>query len=429
MQMKTSERGSTFQKMTGGLSALLLMGAGATVNAGEVATIEPVAPTNSGDWCSSYKNIGKLYSNPSNPWIQEFNVVGRFQYQLAYVDGQVNGNRDFSYHTDEVRRFYAGANAKVLKYLKLSGQANIYDDDGPVGGSEGFEFEHMWDLFALVDLKGALGLDGFDALSIGYGAREVNMSNEWNTSSKNIKTVERSAVSNKIWAFDSEFSNPTGAWLEGQNGNLGWTLGAFTTTQDDWLAPWDDGVLYYSKFAYDFSSSTGADISKLLWTYFYQDVDPGDEVLAGGLEWASSLSVNYGNGPWELMIEGIYGDNGAQGNPEREGSFWGAVVMPSYWISKEKLEAVFRYQYEGSDNEQGIRVYSRYSRRADARESLGMVNGGRGDEHHSAYAGLNYYLCGHNAKFMAGVQYDNISSGGDDVYEGWTGMFAFRTFF
>ena len=47
------------------------------------------------------------------------------------------------------------------------------------------------------------------ALQLGYGAREVNMSAEWNVSSKSIKTVERSAISNKIWGYDAEFSNPT----------------------------------------------------------------------------------------------------------------------------------------------------------------------------------------------------------------------------
>lgn len=405
------------------------MGVAATGNAGEVVTPVPASEPNNGSWCEILQGIGTLHSDKSNPWIQEFKVNGRFQYQLGYVDGKVNGTRDFSYKTDEVRRFYLGSSAKLFQHLKVSGQAIVFDDDGPTGGEEGFEFQHMYDLYALLNLKSAFGLEGFDALGIGYGAREVNMSNEWNTSSKNIKTVERSAISNKIWAYDTEFSNPTGVWVEGQNGNLAWTLGAFSTTQDDWLAPWDDGVLYYSNFGYDFSASTGADVSKVLWTYFHQDVDAGDQVLADGVEWATSLSMNYGRGPWELMVEGIYGNNGDQVNPAREGDFWGLVVMPTVWLQKDKLEAVFRYQYEGSDEDQGIRVYSRYSRRADVKEGLGMLNGGRGDEHHSVYAGLNYYLCGHNAKLMTGVQYDTISSNGNDVYEGFTGLFGFRAFF
>lgn len=401
------------------------MGSSITGQAGEVNTTAPTA----GDWCETLRGIGTLYSDDSNCWLQEFKVFGRLQYQLAYVDGEVNGNRDFNYKTDEFRRVYLGASAKVFNHLKLSGQANVFDDQGPVGGQEGFEFRHMWDLYGLLDLKGAFGIRGFDALAVGYGAREVNMSNEFNHSSKNIKTVERSAISNKIWAYDSEFSNPTGAWLEGKNGNLAWTFGAFSTTQDDWLASWEDGELYHANLSYDFSGATGADISRVLWTHFYQDLDANDERLADGLEWATSLSVNYGNGPWELVVEGVYGDNGEQSNAAREGDFWAVVVMPTYWLQKDKLEAVFRYQYEGSEEDQGVRVYSRYSRRADAKENLGMLNGGRGDEHHSTYAGLNYYFCGNNSKVMAGVQYDTITSGGDDVYDGWTSMLAFRTFF
>lgn len=403
------------------------------IMAGETTppTLPPSDTSNSGDWCSGLQGMGSLYKN-ENSWLNEVKIFGRLQYQGAYVDGTAGtpgGSRDFHYSTDEVRRFYVGGSARMFDILTISGQANIYRDLGPVGGSEGFYFQHMWDLNARFDLKKAFDLDGFDALKFGYGAREVNMSNEWNTSSKNIKTVERSAISNKIWAYDTEFSNPTGAWLEGQNGNLAWTVGIFSTTQDDMIAPWDDGQLYYSNLAYDFSDSTGADMSKVRWTTFYQDIDAGEEALGGGIEWAHSLSVNYGHGPWEVMLEGIYGDNGDQGNAAREGDFWGLVFMPSYWINKDRLEAVFRYQYEGSEETQGIRVYSRYARRADSDLGLGMLNGGRGDEHHSFYGGVNYYLCDNNAKLMAGVQYDDISSDGADVYQGWTSYMALRLFF
>lgn len=70
-----------------------------------------------------------------------------------------------------------------------------------------------------------------------------------------------------------------------------------------------------------------------------------------------------------------------------------------------------------------------YAGRADADHSVGLLNGGRGDEHHSIYGGLNYCFCGDNAKVMAGLQYDDISAGGRDVYDGWTAFLAFRTFF
>lgn len=397
------------------------------------------AGTNNGDWCDRYKGIGKLYSNPDNPFIQEVKVFSRLQYQWGYVDGRTidgGSTRKFHYDQDEFRRMYAGGSVKLLQHLLLSGQANYFDDDKARGGdSRGIEFQHMWDLYGKFNLGSAFGLDAFDALQVGYGAREVNMSAEWNVSSKNIKTVERSAISNKIWPFDLEFSNPTGAWLEGKNGELTWHGGVFSTTQEDFIAQWDDGQLYYLKLLYDITGCTGADVSDLLWTVFYQDVEEGDEALADGVEWATSFSLRYGRGLWEVLLEGIYGNNGdvtaggSAKSDERQGDFWGLVVLPTYWIVKDKLEAVARYQYEGSDESQGIRIYSRYARRADSDIDVDLLNGGRGDEHHSAYAGLNYYFCGNNAKVMAGIQYDDISSEGDNVFTGWTTFLAFRTYF
>jgi phosphate-selective porin OprO/OprP len=55
--------------------------------------------------------------------------------------------------------------------------------------------------------------------------------------------------------------------------------------------------------------------------------------------------------------------------------------------------------------------------------------GGRGDVHHSFYGGLNYYLCGHNMKVMAGLQYDDMERDDESIYEGWTTYVGFRTFF
>jgi hypothetical protein len=388
------------------------------------------------DCCETYKNIGKLYSNPEQPWIQKVNIFARLQYQYGYVDGQAGGNDDFNYDTDEFRRVYAGGSVNFLRHFLVSGQANIFRDDKPSGGDHrGFEFQNMWDFYVKFDVQQAFGIDVLDALQLGYGGREVNMSAEWNVSSKKIKTVERSALANKIWPNDLEKSNPTGIWVEGEKGNLGWTAGAFSTTQDDWLAEWNDGQLYYLKFPYELKEITGADVSKLLWTGFYQDVDQGEEALAGGVEWATSLSMRYGLGPWEVLVEGIYGGNGdTDGDGERkadnqQGDFSGIVLFPTYWLVKDRLDAVARCQYAMSDEDQGVRLYSRYVLRADVDSDLDLPNGGRGDKHHSFYAGTNYYFCGDNAKIMLGIQYDDMSSSGDDVYSGWTTFLAFRTFF
>jgi hypothetical protein len=124
------------------------------------------------------------------------------------------------------------------------------------------------------------------------------------------------------------------------------------------------------------------------------------------------------------MVNALIGDNGDNDNDERTGTFYGFVIMPSYWIIADKLEAVARYSFQASDEDEGIRSNSRYLRR----DHGGDVNSGFGDQHQSIYGGLNYLLCGHNAKIMAGVEYETLDTDAGDV-DALTWWLAFRMFF
>jgi hypothetical protein len=160
-----------------------------------------------------------------------------------------------------------------------------------------------------------------------------------------------------------------------------------------------------------------------------------DSLGAYDLDWVGSLAYTAEKDRFSLLADFIYGNNGEAFNkagkprPNREGSFWAVVIMPSYYIVDNKLEAVFRYQYAHASEAQGIRMSSRYVRHAGNSAKLPAVAEGRGDEHHSAYLGLNYYLCGDNIKVMIGVEYDELSSDGVDIYEGISAWAAFRMYF
>ena len=58
----------------------------------------------------------------------------------------------------------------------------------------------------------------------------------------------------------------------------------------------------------------------------------------------------------------------------------------------------------------------------------GEVNSGRGDSHHSLYAGLNWYLCGDNAKFMTGVEYQQLDTAAGDA-SATSLLLAYRMYF
>jgi len=393
----------------------------------------------SGDWCEpgsaceTYRSIGEIYSNPEHPWVQEFTLRGRFQFQSAIVDGTSDTGETIDFRRNEVRRFYIGGRLRAFGALTIGGQANIFRDT--VDDDRKFEFVYMWDLNARLDANDAFGWSFADEFSIGYGAAEVKVSEEWNLSSTAIKTIERSSMANnKAWPSNQVSGNPTGLFVNWKSGSLSSTTGIFSTTTDKVLAGWNDGVLYHLNFQYDFSSRSGVDVSELLWGIFYQDVEIGDEALADGVEWVTSLATRYGQGPWVLRLEGLMGSNGDTNEtgelqaPDRRGSFWGVNVMPSIWLYRDIFEGVFRYQFQSASRPEGIGVNGRYVRAPNSGEA-NLPFPTRGDRHHSVYAGVNVYIWGDNLKIMLSMQYDDVTSRGDSVIDGWTYGAAFRTFF
>lgn len=428
---------SSNKSKTSRLTGALLLGSTAFLCAGEPVFNELLAPQHidaaeSGGFCDAYRSIGKLYSNPENPFLQEFSLFGRAHYQYGVVMGNDSAGREFDYDTAEFRRFRMGAKGKFLNHFAFKGQAEMSYDEQPRGGDKTqVRFQHMWDLFVTFDAQAAFGIQAVDTLKFGYGSREIHTSSEWDISSNKLKTVERSAISNKIWTQAGEFDNPTGAWVTVGKDTWETEFGVFTTTQGDFWAPWSDGQLYWATHHHDLTGFTGAKVSDLFLTGFYQNSDSTDQfgTLGGGMEWGLTAAITYGRGPWQFILEGLYGSNGSQSNADREGHFWGVVFLPSVWLIEDKLEAVARYHYQASEDSEGIRLNSRYARRAEESEAAVNINGGRGDEHHAYYVGLKYHFCKDNIHALIGLEYDDINSGGEDVYDGWSTLFTLRTFF
>ena len=393
----------------------------------EAPAVEPAA-TKSCDWCTWLQNKpGTLYKNKENPFLQEFQVEGRFQYQTAKVDGSDVNNQDFNQAYDEYRRVRLGVKAKFLQYFGLKYQVNLVDDgrNAAAGGSLDWGYQDIDEAFLSFDLGKALGDNNpFDELKLNYGRQKFTFGQESHTSSTKLLTVERSAISNKVYGS----YRPTGLSVDAIKGD--WTFGGalYSSTtagsENKDFNGWQDSVIYYLTAGYKVNDqlTLGADF-----VYNDADVSKGDDSVLG-YEWATSLNAQYDVGPWGVIGDLIIGDNGDDlgHNADRSGGFWGLVVMPYCWIIQDKLQLVGQYQYEGSDEAQGVRVNSRYGR---ARVDNGIdVNSGRGDSHHSFYGGLNYYLCGHNAKIQAGLEYQSMDTPKGD-FDTMTYVLAFRTFF
>jgi hypothetical protein len=256
------------------------------------------------------------------------------------------------------------------------------------------------------------------------------MLDEWQRSAFLNNALERSSFSNKLWPADRENGNPLAAWLKWRRGRHTFTTAIFSGTYDDYIGGWEDSSLYYGSWLGDFSEKSRFDKQQYWISLYYQDVDAGEDSLAKGNTSALALVHRIAKGSWMIHSSFGLGDNGRQSSFDKEGSFKGVVVMPMVWLLEERLKLVIRYQHQRASRDKGIVLNSRYARVAEARDSEQIdINGGRGDKHHGAYLGFNYYFCDENLKLMTALQHDRLSSGGQMVYQGWTLGSSLRVWF
>ena len=360
-----------------------------------------VASASGGDWAETLKSAGKLYSNSDNPYIQEVKIFGRAHYQWNYSDG--NSDQNFSGNGDELRRLRFGTSVKFLNGFKALGRINLED-----GGfrNTALDYDGFDELYLEYGKKDFLG---FDSAAIAYGRYKVAVGGEEHISSKKIKTVERSNINNRFGAI-----RPTGVRLTAEKNGVEYIAGIFSTTADDEaLSDWSDGTAFYGSATFDaLQGSITAD---------FLHADSGtDADSAFNFDWVTSLSYSATYGDVDLLTQATYGDTG-------NGNVYGLVILPSTFIVPEKLEAVFRYQWAHATGDSGVpqSSSSRGLRRVASNEGAST---GSGDDNHTFYLGLNYYIADNNAKVMIGAEYENTSGGTQDI-EGYTLWTGFRAYF
>ena len=172
-----------------------LAAAGGAALAGEETVAQELPPPSGEcDWCQCLTDkLGQpLYQNKDAMLIQAVRLFGRAQFQFAVIDGEdVNGD-EFSNTFEEIRRLRLGVDLQALKYFKLHANANFAHDLTPAGGDRDMGY-HSLDVGVVSLNAGALLGSGFvDTLTLSYGRQKVALGQEVKTSSKRVKTVERS---------------------------------------------------------------------------------------------------------------------------------------------------------------------------------------------------------------------------------------------
>ncbi len=356
------------------------------------------APAN-GDWCTSLKTFEKFYSNKDASFIQELKFFGRFQWQAGSVDGEDFSGMSVDDDFTEIRRFRIGTQVKFLNHFKLKVNANL-EDGGPNDHSFGY---HSLDEAKLTYNAG--DILGLEDVNITCGRHKFTFGEESHTSSKKIKTIERSNIANYFYGS----RRPTGLTINGTIGGGTGTFGIFSTDTDIELAQWGEGLAYYANLQLE---AAGGDVN---FDFIYNDVSMND-VDGFGFEWGASAAYTRKIGEWELMANVLYGER-------HDGdSVYGLVIMPSTFLIEDRLEFVARYQYAASDGD-NLKLTSRYAKRA------GGDIGDKGDTNHTLYTGLNYYLCDHNYKFQIGVEYETMDQKDGDDADALTLWAAYRMYF
>lgn len=332
-----------------------------------------------GDWCKAIGDFGSLYKDKSNPWIQEIEISGRVNQQWGYTEGSDNG-RDFSSDGDELRRLRAGVSIEFLNGFKLHSQFNF-----SYGGFRDTSLRYKdYDDGHLSYDFGDLG--SFENLTVGYGRYKVGFGGEEWGSSKKIKTIERSNLNNH-YAGD----RATGTQVTFELNKVDYLLGVYAVDGDDQAIGSFSGDLAY-QIAAEFEALNG----DVLLQGVFVDSEGNTPDDSFGYDWAVSATYETEVGPFDLFTSATFGED------YNGDAAYGIVVLPSTELIKDKLEAVFRYQWLHSEAD-NISPTKRIVQRVASHDGVNLPDG---DDNHTFYAGLNYFICDHHAKAMFGVEYE-----------------------
>ena len=368
------------------LASLALSGESAF--AGSKAVVEEVAPEEASE--SIFDKIWALptlYKNDEAAFLQEFKLIGRYQLQYANVDSSQGSYSDW-----ENRRWRIGAQAQILQNIKLVGQIDIEDGFDPFYRN----IDEAYVQFA------------FDAGKLSIGKHKPKFTHEYATSSRFISTFERSLLVNRVSPLKS-----AGITWAGKAGDYNYSLGLFSGDGDREFGGFDNGVFSLVTVGRDF------DFADWTFGYLYNGEQGGINARSAYQHSFSNALVFGGEGPLQVATDMIY----ASGFDD---DAYGLVILPTYDLTK-KLQLVARYQYAHGDND-SLRAQGRYELRSQVPN---IPDGGRGEDYHAVYAGVNYFVYGEKLKLMAGIEYSDLSDGGNDGgdFEGWTAFTGLRLYF
>jgi phosphate-selective porin OprO/OprP len=360
-----------------------------------------------------------LYEADSG-FIREISLNGRYHGQ-AISQSKDLGGQDIGYNNWQHRRFRLGMDIEFAGNVTLKTSADISNGSGSGTGLTRGPFFNGWDEFYIDwEPKGEV------LQYVEIGKQKEAITREYSTSSRQILTVERSQIVNettdmKPWGVTAGFKffgmkHEFGGWVHGLDDNE--PLG-------NWMDSDSRGGFSYR------GEASLTDETSLHLDYAFTNNSSGLASPQGSAGDSENSAYNHviaiGSesewGRFGLITDLIFGINReASGLIPAGDDTWGLVILPYYNIT-EKLQFVAKYAYMDQGREQRTQRFG---------EGAGNLQNGRtrAENYHTFYAGLNYYLCDHNLKLMAGYEYatgDEIGTGAGISSDTW--MLAIRTYF
>lgn len=333
------------------------------------------------------ENLGRLYSDKSNPVMQEFWLLGRYHGQQHWSDSNT-GQYEESW---ENRRLRMGFQGKFFNKLTLHAQMVSGTDLQPFYNG----FTELWAQWSFLD-----------ALNLTIGQQKHRFTHDRNVSSRYMNYLERAMLTN-MFALDYT----PAVTLSGKIGSFNYYTGVFSNatgpSMGNSFTKFNSGWSYIASATWDFGKKLGADASALNLSYLHSDLD---QQATNMNRFVNGLSAAFivTDGPYSLVTEATSGLGGVRG------SVHGVNFQPGVFLT-DKLQLVGRYHFAVADDPGGIRAQRRYDR------NVGLNNGSM---YQSGYLGINYYIAKHRIKVMSGMEYSRL-----DNRDCWTGSVMFRFFF
>jgi phosphate-selective porin OprO and OprP len=332
-----------------------------------------------------FKEMSRLYKNDDNPYVQEIWFLGRYHGQYYDSDGNVGEDSGW-----ENRRFRIGSQAKYFEKLTLHAQMVSGPDIMPFYNG----FTELWAQWAFED-----------SFVLSVGQQKHRFTHDRNVSSRYMNTLERSMLLNM---FGADYT--PAVTVSGKTDTFNFYTGVFSnaTSPDMWEAftNYDSGYSLLASATFDVKDTIGTDTAHLNACYLYSDANQNATNLNRFKDGFSTAFI-VTNGPGSLMSEWLVGLRSQNGDAV------GWNLQPGYFLT-DKLQLSTRYQLAGSNDDHGLVAQRRYERRA------GLTTG---DRYQAIYLGTNYYIAGHRAKLMQGLEYSDLSG-----QELWSASIAFRVF-